>query len=166
MDTALVGVTDGAIARLLGDELRRARDAIGLTRQQLIDKMNSDIHPQTLASYENGIRQCTVVRLVEICRALGVTAPDVLSLSLQRAKEELYTLTLRVDLIALLRDKDTAFDQVRGWARMRIANAGSSPEVARLEPPAIREMAFIFGIPRAELTEYLAAFTPSSAPRR
>jgi transcriptional regulator with XRE-family HTH domain len=165
MDTALVGVTDGAIARLLGDELRRARDAIGLTRQQLIDRMDSDIHPQTLASYENGIRQCTVVRLVEICRALGVTAADVLNLSLQRAKDELYSQTLIVDLSALSRGTDPTYGQVRTWARMRIANGADEANVARLEPAAIREMAFIFGIPRAELIQHLTTFTPPAAPR-
>lgn len=165
MDTALVGVTDGAIARHLGDELRRVRDALGLTRQQVIDRMDSDIHPQTLASYENGIRQCTIVRLVEICRALGVSAGDVVTLSLQRAKTELYSQTLLVDLPALLRHSDMTFDQVRTWARMRIANGAGEANIARLEPAAVREMAFIFGVPLDEFIAHLAAFTPPSSPR-
>jgi transcriptional regulator with XRE-family HTH domain len=168
VDTALVGVTDGAIARLLGDELRRARDAIGLTRQQLVDRMDSDIHPQTLASYEKGARQCTVARLVEICRALGISAPDVLALSLQRAKTELYAITLLVDLTALLRDENATFARVRTWARMRIENESDNTgqgTVAWLEPPVIREMAFTFGLPHVELIKYLAMFTPPASPR-
>jgi transcriptional regulator with XRE-family HTH domain len=165
MDSALVGVTDTAIARFLGDELRRARDALGLTRQQLIDRMDCDIHPQTLASYENGIRQCTVVRLVEICRALGVAAADVLGLSLQRATSELYTQTLLVELPRVVRHTDPRFDQVRTWARLRTANSTAATGVARLEPAAVREMAVIFGLPLADLVAHLATCTPPSAPR-
>ncbi|HEY0450560.1 helix-turn-helix transcriptional regulator [Actinophytocola sp.] len=164
MDTALTGVTDDAITRLLGEELRRARDALGLTRAELIDRMPSKIHPQTLATYESGARQCTVIRLIEICRALGVAAPDILSLSLQRAKAELYTLTLLIDLPALMYDDADSFDQVRTWARLKLEEP-EGKNIAWLEPPAVREMAFIFGMPRTELVAYLATFAPRAAPR-
>ncbi|MPZ79834.1 MAG: helix-turn-helix domain-containing protein [Actinophytocola sp.] len=164
MDTALTGVTDEAVSRLLGEELRRARDRIGLTRAQLIARMPADIHTHTLASYESGIRQCTVVRFVEICRALGVAAPSVLGLALQRAKVELQTLTLQVDLPAVLRDDTAEFAQVRRWASNRLTQSEES-EVAFLEPAAVDEMAHIFGIPRPALVDYLATFPPRSARR-
>lgn len=163
MDTALSGVTDVAVTRVLGEELRRTRDALGLTRAELTQRMPSRIHPQTLATYEAGVRQCTVVRLIEICRALGVAAPDILSLSLQRAEAELYSLTLLIDLTALTRDDNDIFHQVRAWARRKLDEPGGR-DVAWLEPPAVREMAFIFGLPRTDLVTYLAAFAPRTAP--
>jgi hypothetical protein len=71
MDGADVWAADGMITRAIGEEICRVRRSIGWTRSQLVERMPTDIHIRTLAAYEQGARQCAIVRLVEICVALG-----------------------------------------------------------------------------------------------
>ncbi|EWM13370.1 hypothetical protein KUTG_03674 [Kutzneria sp. 744] len=56
--------------RVLGDELRKLRKQRGWTRKVLQGKLQTEVSLQTLATYELGTRQCSVVRLAEICLAL------------------------------------------------------------------------------------------------
>ncbi|MGH3950246.1 MAG: helix-turn-helix domain-containing protein, partial [Pseudonocardiaceae bacterium] len=65
--------------RVLGDELRKARKRRGWTRKELNNNLQSDISLQTLATYELGTRQCSVVRLAEICTAMGEQPQEVLA---------------------------------------------------------------------------------------
>jgi transcriptional regulator with XRE-family HTH domain len=65
-------VTDKAFARISGQEIRRAREARGWSRVQLVERLPSGIGDRTLLSYEQGLRQLSVIRFVEISRALGV----------------------------------------------------------------------------------------------
>lgn len=158
--------TDRTITRVLGEELRRARDDLGWTRAELVSRMPSNVHVQTLAYYEQGLRQCTVVRLVEICKALGVSAPELLGLALQRAEIDLHNIALRVDLHALLEDKRTELRPLRRWARNRLADAPDASGVARLDRAVIDELALFLGFTRAQFVRYLVGFTPNAAPRR
>jgi len=75
---------DRAIVRAIGDELRRARGSVGWTRPELIKQMQTQMPVNTYAGYEQGIRLCSIPRLVEICEALGTSAPELLDLALQR----------------------------------------------------------------------------------
>lgn len=59
-----------ALSRAIGDELRRAREAQGWTRAELVALLPSGIGDRTLLSYEHGTRHLTVLRLLELCRAL------------------------------------------------------------------------------------------------
>jgi len=45
-------VTEKAISRALGEELRRARDALGLSRAQFVATLPSGIGERTLLAYE------------------------------------------------------------------------------------------------------------------
>lgn len=55
-----------AYQRILGEELRKLRTERGWTRKELGEKLQSGISLQTLATYELGTRQCSVVRLAEL----------------------------------------------------------------------------------------------------
>jgi transcriptional regulator with XRE-family HTH domain len=66
----IVQLDTATFQRVLGDELRRLRTQHGWTRRDLNARPQSDISPDALATYEQGIRQCSVVRLAEICLAL------------------------------------------------------------------------------------------------
>lgn len=155
---------DAAVARAIGEEIRRARESVGWTRAELVARMPSDIHPQTLATYERGIRQCTVGRLVEICRTMGMSAPDVLSWAMQRAEIDLVTIGLQVDLRAVLADSRVELLPLRRWARGRLTDDPGA-YIAHLEWPVVQEMAALFGIPRPEFVSDLIMFTPRAAPR-
>lgn len=87
-----------AISRAIGNELRRAREANGWSRGHLVAQLSSGIGDRTLLSYEHGTRHLTVLRFLELSRAIGIAAPTLLSQALQRARLELTNLVLRVDL--------------------------------------------------------------------
>lgn len=149
-------VTDRAFARILGQEIRRAREARGWTRAQLVERLPSGIGDRTLLSYEHGIRFLTVVRFVEICRALGVAASEILHKAMEKARD-LRAFSLRVNLRAVLRDKQDEFEPVRLWARNRLKD-NPNTEVL-LAPGTIREMATVLGFSHGALAAYLAEFT-------
>lgn len=160
MDGVDVDVADSVITRALGTELRRARNRVGWTRDELARQMPSGLHPRTLATYEDGSRQCTVLRLVEICLALGIAAPDVLGLALQRAEVDLDAIRLQVDLHAIMRDERKELERLRQWAQKRLENDPNAPDVVRLESAAIREMAVLLDYTPSDLFRHLAQFGP------
>jgi transcriptional regulator with XRE-family HTH domain len=150
-------VTDRAYARILGQEIRRVRESEGLTRAQLVERLPSGIGDRTLLSYEHGIRYLTVVRFVEICRALGVAASEVIQRASEKASD-LRAFSLKVSLRAVLRDKQDGFEPVRSWAKNRLNEEDSTAEVL-LAPVTVREMAAVFGFSHGTLAAYLAEFT-------
>jgi transcriptional regulator with XRE-family HTH domain len=154
-------VTGKAIAKALGEELRRAREAHGWSRAYFITLLPSGIGERTLLAYEHGLRQLTVVRLVELCEALAVTAPGMLTLALQKAGLYLQNLVLQVDLNRLLADRSNRFRPIFPWARNRLND--SSRGVVELTPSAVRELAAFIGYPHGDLADYLARFTPEPA---
>lgn len=155
-----------AIAGAIGQEIRRARSAIGWTRTDLVERLDSDIHIQTVAGYEQGVRHCTVARLVEICRALGVPAPELLALALQRAEIDLETTELRVDLHAIVRDEQPELTALRAWAHHRLRDDAEGTGTVKLEPAAIEIMADFCQMSHSALLRHLSAFTPELTSRR
>ena len=66
--------------KLVGRNVRRARDAAGLTQEQLAER--SGFLQQYISDLERGRRNPTIVSVFEIAQALGATpiqllAPDV-----------------------------------------------------------------------------------------
>lgn len=72
------------IDRAIGDELRAARNSAGWSRPQLVKRVRTKMPVNTYGCYEQGIRACSIARLVELCDALGTTAPDLLNRALAR----------------------------------------------------------------------------------
>jgi transcriptional regulator with XRE-family HTH domain len=79
-------VTASAIARALGDELRWAREARGWSRAFFVKRLPSQIGDRTLLAYEHGLRQLTVLRLLELPQGLEMPAPVIVAQALQRAR--------------------------------------------------------------------------------
>jgi transcriptional regulator with XRE-family HTH domain len=165
MDVVHDEVIDRAITRTLGEELRRARENTGLSQAELVDRMPSELHPKTLASYEQGARQCTVVRFCEIARALDVSPMDLLARALLRTEVDLETIGMQVDLHALTNDSRPEIRPLRRWARARLS-IHPTATLARLDGNVIREMAVIFGTTMTDLVSTLAMFTPGAATER
>lgn len=159
------GTVGHAITKALGEELRRARENVGWSQAELVRRMPSELHVKTLATYEQGVRQCTVVRLIEICRTLGVAAPDLLGRALQHMEVDLQTVGMQVDLHAMARDTRAELRQLRRWARNRLLINPASG-VARLDRGAVQEMAAVIGLTLSDLVRYLDMFRPQTAPQR
>lgn len=160
-----VDVTDeataSAIARALGEELRRAREAQGVSRAQFVKGLPSQIGDRTMLAYEHGLRQITVLRLLELSQGLGVPASVILVQAMQRARLYLQNLVLRVDLRWLLQDNNVHYRPLSSWARNRLNKARS--EVIEVTPSGVRELAAVLGRTPQELSAYFAKFTPDVA---
>ncbi len=147
------------IARAIGEELRHVRETIGWSRAQFVARLPSGIGDRTIMAYEHGLRQLTVSRLIELCRALGVGAPTLLGQALQKAQIYLQNLVLQVDLHLLLDDTTDKFHPMFQWARNRLRQR---PEegVVELSPSVVRELATFLGYTHDDLAGYLSKFAP------
>jgi transcriptional regulator with XRE-family HTH domain len=151
-------VAEKTISRAVGEELRRTREALGWSRGHLVSRLPSGIGDRTLLSYEHGTRHLTVLRLVELCRALGVAAPTLLNHALQRARIHLQNLVLLIDLKHLLNDRNEKFRPMHQWARNKL---NENPDgVVELPPSSVRELATFVGCSYLELATYLSKFLP------
>ncbi|SDD29891.1 helix-turn-helix domain-containing protein [Actinokineospora iranica] len=148
------------LARTLGEELRRARAAAGWTRAELVAVLEDAIQTQTLSTYELGQRNCTVVRFVEICRALRVSAPELLTRALQRAAIDLENLVLQVDLRSVVEDRQAELRPLRRWARYRLDNDTTGTGIALLDFAVIKEMSAFCALSQGDMARRLAAFAP------
>jgi transcriptional regulator with XRE-family HTH domain len=167
-DQTIVNDPDDAIIRAIGEELRRARANAGWSRPQLVKYMKTQIPVNTYACYEQGIRQCSIPRLVEICQALGVSAPELIGLALQRLELDLDRSVVQIDLRKIVRDERRELRPLRRWARNRIkedalAIEPHEPAVVRLQWSAVKEIATFCGISKVFLLRYIRDFTPESA---
>jgi transcriptional regulator with XRE-family HTH domain len=152
--------------RVLGDELRRLRKQRGWTRRDLNRRLQSDISLQTLATYELGTRQCSVVRLVEICLALDEVPHELLSRVHQRVFSDARVGRIRIDLRKVVRDDQPELLPLRRWAKGRLAedtNGGQVAEVS-LDIAALERMAELCGLETVDLISRLRAITGPATP--
>ncbi|OQO92225.1 XRE family transcriptional regulator [Saccharomonospora piscinae] len=111
--------------RVLGEELRRLRTQRGWTRKELGERLQSGLSLQTLATYELGTRQCSVVRLAELCLAMDELPQNLLA----RVHGRLFAREadqVRVDLADVVADEQPELLPLRRWARGRLAAGGAS----------------------------------------
>lgn len=108
------------LARLLGDEIRRARVGRRHTRESVAHRLPYRISDDTIATYELGTRQCSVLRLIDICQVLGVSASRLLDNVLRRANPDPRATELTVDLRAVARHGSAVLGPLRGWAAIRL----------------------------------------------
>lgn len=138
--------------RVLGEELRKLRTQRGWTRKELGERLQSGISLQTLATYELGTRQCSVVRLVELCRAMDELPHHLLA----RVHNRLFghdVDQVRVNLLDVVADEQPELLPLRRWARGRLA-AGGSADV-RFERATVEQLASLCDLRTEELLSRL-----------
>jgi transcriptional regulator with XRE-family HTH domain len=170
IDRTITGDIDQAIVQAIGEELRRARANAGWSRPELVEHMQTRIPVNTYACYEQGIRQCSIPRLVEICQALRVSVPELLGLALQRLELDLDKSGVRIDLRKVVGDEREELRALRRWASNRIKEDAltadsDEPAVVHLQWAVVREMAIFCGVPSRRLLSYIREFTPEYALR-
>ncbi len=149
-----------AFARAIGEELRRAREALGWSRVQLSRRLPSDNGDRTILAYEHGIRRLHLQKLVELCVELQVDPGTIVTRGLARAKLYPEHLSLHIDLNALLDDNrgGGTFGPIRQWARNTL---NEHPDgIVEIEPAVAQNLALFIGCSHNELAKYLARFTP------
>ncbi|QUF07279.1 helix-turn-helix transcriptional regulator [Actinosynnema pretiosum subsp. pretiosum] len=156
MEDLTVEIDTAEYQRVLGDELRSLRKQRGWTRKELNQRLQSDISLQTLATYELGTRQCSVVRLVEICVALGVPAHRVLAKVHERVFGDSPSGHLPVNLAAVAADGRPHLAPLRRWAQGRLAQVGpEQPPEVHLDLPALDYMAQLCQLSTVDLIRTL-----------
>ncbi|WP_432856975.1 helix-turn-helix transcriptional regulator [Amycolatopsis sp. CA-161197] len=155
--------------RILGDELRKLRRRRGWTRKELNTRLQSEISLQTLATYELGTRQCSVVRLVELCVAMDELPQDLLAKVHRRVFVE-EPGRVRVDLRRVVAEASPELLPLRRWAedRLRRGDPGagattlsSSPAEVSLDLPALERMAELCDLPVVDLISHLRKLAPA-----
>ena len=152
--------------RVLGDELRRLRKQRGWTRRDLNRRLQSDISLQTLATYELGTRQCSVVRLVEICLALDEVPHELMARVHQRVFSDSPVGRIRIDLRKVVRDAQPELLPLRRWAKGRLTELNGTPgsvEVS-LDISALERMAELCGLETVELIARLRTVAGADEP--
>jgi len=162
---AIVQLDTATYQRVLGDELRRLRKQRGWTRRDLNGRLQSDISLQTLATYELGTRQCSVVRLVEICIALDEVPHELLARVHQRVFSESPVGRIRIDLRQVVRDEQPDLQPLRRWAKGRLAesNGHHGPDVS-LDISALERMAELCGMETVALIARLRQISGAAEP--
>src|SRR3712207_3665510 len=77
-------LTDEEVNTALGAEVRRAREAAGLSRPELAAQLPFKIAVATLLNWELGHRSISYSRLVEVGRTLNSSAPELLRRAIER----------------------------------------------------------------------------------
>ncbi|GAB3587029.1 helix-turn-helix domain-containing protein [Amycolatopsis endophytica] len=143
--------------RVLGEELRKLRRRRGWTRKELNQHLQSDISLQTLATYELGTRQCSVVRLVELCLAMDELPQDLLARVHRRVFAD-EPGKIRLDLSRIVADDRAELLPLRRWAEDRLRHTGA-PRDVRLDRAALSWMAQLCGLDVPGLLDRLRAIS-------
>lgn len=149
-----VGALDADVyQRILGDELRMLRRRRGWTRNDLQRQLPSGISVQTLATYELGSRQCSVVRLAELCLAMEELPQHLIARVHQRVVVD-GPGHVRVNLRSLATLVEPHLAPLRRWAEDRLRQPGAGEDV-QLDLAALCRMAELCDLQPAELVALL-----------
>ncbi|MFC4004793.1 helix-turn-helix transcriptional regulator [Prauserella oleivorans] len=141
-----------AYQRALGDELRKLRKRRGWTRRDLNERLQSEISLQTLATYELGTRQCSVVRLVELCLAMDELPHQLLARVHRRVFGD-EPGQVRVNLALVAADDSPDLGPLRRWAAGMLEQ--TSAREVQLDHAALERMAELCGVDTQELVARL-----------
>lgn len=149
-----------AYQRALGDELRKLRKRRGWTRRDLNERLQSEISLQTLATYELGTRQCSVVRLVELCLAMDELPQNLLARVHRRVFGD-DPGQVRVNLTLVAGDDSPDLGPLRRWARGMLEQ--TSAREVQLDQAALERMAELCGVNTQELVARLRGLPARAA---
>jgi transcriptional regulator with XRE-family HTH domain len=154
-----------AVNKAFGRELTRVRKARGWDREQVVALMASDVGPRTLASWEHGTRAMTVQKFLEVCAAMGVSAPAILQIAAQKVElpdVEPDQEDIRVDLHAIIQATEID-DPMRRWANGRLKSDPNAP-TALADRQTINDMAAFMDITPTTVLTRLRPFATQQLP--
>src|SRR3954453_7915583 len=163
-------LTEEDVNAALGAEVRRAREAAGLSRPELVAQLPFKIAVATLLNWELGHRAISYARLVEIGRTLNISAPNLLRRAIERI-ELIQSLLVELDLRPLCDDANPRFGLLRTWAENKLATLEDERSVVRIHHSVVRELAVLSRVRLPDLVKHLSMTTsfrqiyePASSP--
>lgn len=90
------------------ERMKRARERVGLTQQQLADRINTTA--QNISQYERGIRRPRYQTMIKIASSLGTTVNSIWENEDQNDTDEEYSKALK-DTINVLQLTASSFNQ-------------------------------------------------------
>lgn len=139
-----------AYQRILADELGRLRRRRGWTRKYLLSRMKVDLSLRTLATYELGTRQMSVLRLVELCYAMNELPQNLLA----RVHRRLTPEGVVADLSQIAELNAPHLTPLRMWARQQLSHQPDDTSF-RFDLVALRRMAELCDVPLPDLIRHL-----------
>ncbi len=147
----------GYCGRVLGEELRKVRRGNGWTRRQLQRRLQDsglELGLPTLATYELGTRQCSVVRLMQLCAVLGISPDELLARVRRRMAGD--AKILHISLRQVSTAKSVKLRPVRAWAELRLRDMGADEDLlVDLSDSAVENLARLCGLESGELVGHL-----------
>jgi transcriptional regulator with XRE-family HTH domain len=151
-------LTEEEINAALGAEVRRAREAAGLSRPELVERLPFKIAVPTLLNWELGHRAISYGRLIELGRTLNCSAPALLRRAIDRI-ELIDSLLVELDLRPLCDDTTSRFGLLRTWAESRLATMDGENSVVRIHHTVLRELAILLRVHVFDLVKYMSRVT-------
>lgn len=150
---------DAGVDQVLGNELRRRREELRWSREQLCARLPSGICVQTLSGYEHGKRAISVRRLWELCASLGCLPHEVLAVVDRRVAGEhalpgdssTPAAAVSVELIRLATVRDPRLAPLRRWARASIQHQPHGRSTVVLTTTAMAQIEVLCHVSAAEL---------------
>lgn len=143
-----------AVSRVLGAELRIARQRLGWTRPGLGIRLSGTPSASTIASYETGSRRISAQRFLEICTVLDVQADRILRRAI-RACAAPDPDSVTVDLAAVATTSDERLQGLRRWAALSLCKSDGKGQVRALDRDTIVILADLVAIPVPQLIDIL-----------
>lgn len=146
----------------LGAELKNIRrNERRLSRAEVCERMaqitgNEDFSVQTLGTYEQGTRNFTVARLLEVCAALDVRADKLFASVYERTFPDQVTQNfdlITVNLSLITESEDARLQPLRPWAQEALHHSGRSQLV--LDRTGLRAFTHQTGLTQDELLALL-----------
>lgn len=145
---------DAEVNVAVGAEVRAAREASGLTRPELVAQLPFKTTVATLLNWELGKRSISYARLVEACRTLNRTAPDLLRRAIDRV-DSIHAMTVELDIEQLSADTNPEFGTLRTWAVHKLASRVDAGPIVQVHHTVIREWAVLLAVPLVDLVHHL-----------
>jgi transcriptional regulator with XRE-family HTH domain len=89
--------------KVLGNKIRAFRNAVQMTQEKLAKSLSPPVSFQQIQKYEKGVNHVSHVKLVQICKVLGVTMQDMIS----EQKGEGQTSAQSVEMLNMIGDHTT-----------------------------------------------------------
>ncbi|WP_084468197.1 helix-turn-helix domain-containing protein [Actinokineospora inagensis] len=146
-----IGIRNPSLAKAIGKRLRAAREAHQWTRADVVDKLDYEMHTQTVSTYELGSRRIALETFVGVCEVLGLVPEEVLGKSLIETRGPVNR-PIIVDLKRLASIHDNRLVALRHWAQVQLL---MNNQVVTIEPLALAMLAAETALSPAELRSAL-----------